>query len=217
MQARDIQALVMQTVKECTTLFKDKGWAPASWNARIKIDFGARRNRSWGGVRRGVPFISLALSRFVGTDVADFQEYRSFAHDREIGSIKGNTINAVRALVIHEMCHAIQYSGTNQMASSVGATGFGDRAGHGLLWKNLYRIARNTLMGKPVTIDTTNVAPVKTVKVEEPARNTIKRSEALQLIASWKRRGYANTDIIFKLIVEYGFKKTTATTYTYSV
>lgn len=211
MQSREIQALVNATVKECTKLFKDNGWADRSWGVDVRMSFSSHRNRSWGGMRRGRPFISLALLRYVGRVNADFIEYKSFNRDREIGSVMGDTTTAIRALVMHEMCHAIQYTGTNQMAASVGATGFGDRSGHGNLWKNLYRATRNALLGQPAKIEPTYITtPVVTT-------NTIQRGEALRLIRRWITAGVTKRNIINCLVCDYGFKKTTATTYTYSI
>lgn len=218
MTPRDITNLVHATVKECTNLFKANGWASSSWSVKVVASFSTHRNRSWGGTRRGNPFISLSLNKYVGTALANFVEYKSFARDPEIGSVMSNTVNAIRALVAHEMCHAIQFSGTSGMAASVGA--LGDCRGHGMLWKSLYRIARKAIVnGNTKTVNelTSNVVQLVKSSPVQPATNTVKRAEALRLIATWKHYGYTRSSIIAKLVTEYGFKKTTATTYTYTI
>lgn len=215
--AGQVSAIVDQTVEQCTELFKSQGWASITWKADVKKAFSGRRNRSWGGRRNGSPFISLALIRYVGrSSEQSFIEYKSFQQDPEIGNVLDNTVNAIRALVIHEMCHAIQYTGSDKMAASAGIKSLGwtgDAVGHGQLWKTLYRITRNALLNKDV-----KVVEVSEIKEVEVARtHTMSRPNALYLIRSRKAAGVANKDIIAELVNRHGYKKTTATTYVYSV
>lgn len=219
MNEREITALVNSTVKECREFFIKQGWATSSWNAKTKLSFSSARARSWGGMRRGQPFISLALRHFLNTTDATFREYQSFQHDPQIGTVAGNTAKAIKALVIHEMSHAIQYSGTNEMAASVGASAF-DSRGHGLLWKGLYRTTRNALLNGIETVIVPQdeiVLSNAPIKLGAPRQNTMKRADALAWIREAKARGQSNRTIINTLVMVHRFKKTTATTYTYSV
>jgi hypothetical protein len=215
MNEREIKALVRSTVKECRQFFREQGWCSSTWDVKVTTSFAGRRNRSWGGARRGVPFISLALSRYVSTTDSAFHEYRSFRYDKDIGTIVGNTTKAIKALVVHEMSHALQFSGSKDLiAASVGTdikkNGVG---GHGEFWKGIYRAARKAL----VNDDTVQILSKPVVVPGTLARNTMKRAEALQWISDRKRHGWTNQEIIHHMVVRLAFKRTTATTYTYSV
>lgn len=217
MNPKQIATLVHNTVHECNEFFVTQGWATKGWTPMVRISFSQHRNRSWGGRRHGRPFISLALRRFVGQDKADFNEYPSFRHDSEIGSVQGNTIKAIKALVVHEMCHAIQYSAPAQ-AFATGGIVTNDVKGHGTLWKTAYRLARNALVNHDNhTLPVTTKAPVQAKAVKAEATNTMKRQEALEWIRNLKSAGVTNRTIIEMLVDKYSFKRTTATTYTYSV
>jgi hypothetical protein len=216
MKAQELNEIVKQAVAECTDFFKAQGWVPDDWCIRVTTDFSPRRNRSWGGTRHRVPFISLALHRFTGTNVASFHEYRSFQHDPEIGSVNNNTINAVRATVAHEACHAVQHSCTTHASAAIGEY---DSSGHGAMWKEMYRRTRRALGLVRPTTGMTEVKRVKRVIATPTQNNTsmIKRPEAMRIIASLKHTGHSNRTIIDVLVNQHGLKKTTATTYTYSV
>lgn len=218
MQANQIQAIINEAVEDCTKHFKARGWASDNWKCDVRVDFSNSRNRSWGGQRRGRPFISLAVGHYVGRDNADFIEYKSFRADSQIGSVKGNTARAIKALVIHEMCHAIQFSGTDRMSASFGVDKYSkDSRGHGYLWKSLYRISRSALLNSSTVNVPAPIAQSVQSPIAQPAGATMKRSDALEWIRESKRRGHSNKTIINTLVVVHNFKKTTATTYTYSV
>ena len=85
MNQSEILMLVNQTVDECKFMFSNYGWVPEGWEVVVKTSFSPRRRRSWGGVRRGQPLITLALSRFDGTTHASFHEYLSFMSSPVIG------------------------------------------------------------------------------------------------------------------------------------
>lgn len=213
MNEREIKALVKSTVAECREFFRKEGWCSSVWNVDVTVSFSAKRARSFGGIRRGRPFISLAMGRYVGTTDGSFYEYRSFQHDRDIGTILNNTVKSVKALVVHEMAHALQYSGSQEtIAACVGASKF-DSNGHGKLWKGIYRAARKAI----VNDETVQIMPKPVRVFKLRARNTMKRAEALQWIREAKNRGWTNKEIICHLVTIHFFKKTTATTYTYSV
>lgn len=145
MTENEIKYLVRTTVAQCKHFFKCNGWIPDDWHPKVKLSFSQHRVRSWGGVRNNQPFISLALIKFANTTKATFHEYPSFAHDPEIGTIYEDTEKAVKALVIHEMCHALQHSQKQNLSASFNASSK-DAKAHGSLWKNLYRHTRNTLV-----------------------------------------------------------------------
>ena len=207
-----ISSLVLSTAEQCRQFFVDRGWVSPTWKPQVKISFSLKRKRSWGGSRYGVPFVSLALNRFVGRDRASLYEYRSFAADPVIGSVLNDTERAVRALVMHEMCHAVQYSGGPEVRRQMAAQSAADvnsHVGHGAVWKNLYRATRSELMDK---------TPTPTVELTAIATShTLTRQQALRLIASRKADQIPNKQIIAELVNRYGYKKSTATTYVYSV
>lgn len=218
MNQSEILMLVNQTVGECKFMFSNYGWVPEGWEVVVKTSFSPRRRRSWGGARKGQPFISLALSRFDGTTHATFYEYPSFASSAVIGSVRNDTHKAVKALVVHEMCHAAQYhalmnQSTNRLAASVAADA-NDTKGHGSLWKNMYKIARESLVNYVHHVPSATVQPV--VKQEVAVKKMSGRSEALSWIKVQREKGVGNRAIIDQLVNDYGFKRTTATTYTYT-
>lgn len=120
------------------------------WVPYVRPDFNPRRRRSWGGVRcvggvrspvGAVPFMSLALARYLGNGAAtDLQEYKSFAADPVIGTFEGRCWEAaVNCLVAHELAHAIQYTLRNpEVVQELG----GFNKGHKSFWKNIYAILR---------------------------------------------------------------------------
>lgn len=213
MNEREIRALVKDTVKECREFFRQQGWCSAIWDVKVQMSFSGRRKASYGGVRRGSPFISLVLHPYVNKHNANFYEYRSFQHDDEIGNIEGNTQKAVRALVVHEMSHALQYSGAKDViAASMNISSEVSVRGHGVFWKSIYRAARNALVN-----DDTTKAIKKPAKIVSAPAHTMKRSAALAFIRDLKNQRWTNREIISCLVRHHYFKKTTATTYTYSV
>lgn len=214
MNERDIAAAVTCAVKQCKNLFIERRWVNSDWNPKVVTSFSRRRARSWGGKRNGIPFISLSLHHFINKTTATMHEYKSFERDPEIGTISGPTEQVIRALVAHEMCHAAQFSGVAANAAKI-AGNYKDLRGHGRVWKNMYRETRRALVnGNNVPVVS---APEEKEIVSEPPQNMIKRKEALRLIASWRHAGHPNAVIISRLVIQYGFKKSTATTYTYSV
>lgn len=213
MNEREMRNLVKDTVKECREFFRQQGWCSAIWDVKVEMSFSGRRKSSYGGVRRGIPFISLVLHPYVNKHYANFYEYRSFQYDKEIGNIEGNTEKAVRALVVHEMSHALQYSGAKDViAASMNISSEVSVRGHGVFWKSIYRAARNALVN-----DETTRSIKKPAKVVTTPTHTMKRSAALSMIARLKRQDWSNKEIIYFLVTHHFFKKTTATTYTYSV
>lgn len=217
MNPKQIEATVNETIKECKQFFVAQGWATNQWNPVVRLSFSEHRNRSWGGRRNGRPFVSLALKRFVGKQDADFIEYPSFARDADIGTVHGNTIKAVKALVVHEMCHAIQHTTPNAIFANAGIT-TRDTRGHGNLWKSVYRLSRKALVNQLQSSAPKQVVqPIQLNVTKTEPTHTMKRQDALAWIRRLKAIGASNRDIIHMLVTSHGFKKTTATTYTYSV
>lgn len=220
MEIREIEAVVDQTVAECKAFFLKNGWVDSKWTVDVKTSFSGRRNRSWGGMKRGRSFISLALSGYmINSATKTFPEYRSFAHDKEIGTYVGSVANCLRALIIHEMCHAIQFTGSAASAFKMKGE---DTRGHGALWKTLYRQTRNTLLNyrneaniPVVKTATPKAKPVK--KIVDRQQNAMGRQEALMYIRSMINRGFTKSEVINLLVTKFDYKKTTATTYVYSV
>lgn len=121
-----------------------------SWVPYVRCDFNLKRRRSWGGQRRvggsrsptgAVPFMSLALSRYLGDKPETiFQEYKRFAADPVIGTFEGRCWEAaVNCLVAHELAHAIQYTIRDpEVTKKLG----GFNKGHKSFWKTIYSILR---------------------------------------------------------------------------
>lgn len=144
-----IQSFVDETVAKVLTYVRGK-YDP-KFDPLIRTSFSISRHRSWGGMRRGRPFISLALYRYTGmSSHHTFTEYKSFAHDREIGSVKdAKWQKCLAALIVHEIGHALQYGVSVKDVSaalSVDADEFGTTRGHCEFWKTIYRDLRNVFV-----------------------------------------------------------------------
>lgn len=144
-----IQSFVDQTVAKVLVYIHSK-YDP-KFDPIIRISFSGSRSRSWGGKRRGKPFISLALLSYAGMSNAHtFREYKSFEHDPEIGSVKSSQWQkCLAALIVHEIGHALQYSVSVKdisAALSVDTDEFETTRGHCELWKTIYRDLRKVFV-----------------------------------------------------------------------
>lgn len=227
----EIRAIVAETVATSIKFFIERGWVDKGWSPDVKLNFTPRGRRSWGGVkwdrRSGsvIPFVKLSLGHLVNVPNGWHVEYRSFANDTDIGTVKGDSIKAIRALVVHEMCHAVQYSGKVRAEGSA-MRGRSDQNGHGALWKNLYRECRRNLVNDFGTFvyKVPSVTPEVTVKNKETKvkaaprknqKNVLSRDEAYARIRDWFACGMTRKQIIDRFVQVYGYKKGTATTYSY--
>lgn len=131
---------------------------------KIRCDYSTNRKCSWGGIRRGKNFISLALNKYSlashYNDPMTFNEYPSFASDPIIGTISGNWQKALAALIAHEMAHAVELGSIKQNA--VSAHGLNVRGKHGPLWKEIYRKLRINFVNNANFDDiVSSILPVK--------------------------------------------------------
>lgn len=231
MDCAQIEQLVKTTVTDCTEFFIERGWVNKDWVCRVEIlDTKSYRTPSRGGIVNGRPMIQLNLRPYINMKYGTLNEYASFARHPDIGTVDGSARQAVMALVMHELSHALQYSflifnrykqnmflkrhygtighnaieqfGTEKLASSA--------RGHGALWKHIYKTLRDQFLNSEF-----NMPNVNTPK--RPQTNiTPSRADALKIIRDYLARDVKRSVIINKLVVEYGMKKTTASTYTYS-
>jgi hypothetical protein len=80
---------------------------------QVIIDHSPKRVTSRGGMYAKGPGINLALNSFTRFKQPDgtykFNEYPSFAKDPVIGSVIGSFDKCTKALVVHEIAHAVQF------------------------------------------------------------------------------------------------------------
>jgi hypothetical protein len=247
LQDQETEVMVREALREMVQHIRVKLNKP-DWSCRLKLRFeGSKLRCSRGGLGRDMkPYISLALNTYRwGADFANqtFEEYKSFAWDRVIGSLRNVTKRTcVRAIVAHELAHAVQFTLMFKMAtaSEYAHGGVNDR-GHGVLWKEIYRDLRinfvngeNNMSKKnevkavevPVTTEVATPAPAAKRKakakpvdaapteapVEAPAKVT-KRSQVNAIVA-------ANTDkktseVVALIMSTLSVKKSFAYTYFY--
>ncbi len=167
------------------------------FDVRIRCDYSTRRKCSWGGIRNGKNFISLALNGYHlashYNDPVTFNEYKNFAADPVIGTVTAKWQKALAALIAHEMAHAVELGSIKQNAVSAhGLTAIGK---HGSLWKEIYRKFRINFVNNANFDDVKvvhNVAPltitkIKTPEVQKKIVKTYKKSWTSESIRS--RRG----------------------------
>lgn len=118
----EAEALVYETTKLCARVARRKSSElslPSDWKPRVKISWSRGRSRSRGGRISSTHTyghhggISLVMHRYVpvsGDGGGTFSEYKMFADDPTIGAFQSDDWrDAVKALVAHEVAHAIQY------------------------------------------------------------------------------------------------------------
>ncbi len=209
----EIVVLHNDQVRETVKFWVSEGWVDEDWIPSVRIDFLVYRSRSRGGRGSyGKDFISMETSRFLNEAVDSFEEYPRFAQDPEIGSVFGDRERAIRTRVIHEMCHALQYSKyRRKVAEKLGITkGFN---GHKEFWRAIYRLTRRALVNPK---DTPQFNPGVKPKVEKPHTSPLpplKRAEATEVIAKMFSEGKTAKEIIEFLTTQHGMKKSTAAVY----
>lgn len=154
-----------------------------NFDVRIRCDYSPHRKTSWGGIRNGKEFISLALNKYSiaahYSDPVTFREYPSFADHSVIGSITGTWQKALAALIAHEMAHAVELGSIKQNASAAhGITPFGK---HGALWKTIYRKLRIKFVNTEIFIP----VPLKSLVVAKTEKPATKRKAK-----SWNAESY---------------------------
>lgn len=133
-----------EALDECLAVVRERWPALGDFPLKVKLSFARSRTRSWGGWRDGKPFVSLCLDWLLEMPLRrEFREYASFADDPEIGSFWGNWRECLRALVAHEVAHAV----CGALARTEQAAAWPDlRTAHGNGWREVYRILRAELL-----------------------------------------------------------------------
>lgn len=202
--------LIDKVYKEAVAYARAQGWVDSKWSCEVKIDTSPRRTRSWGGQRRGKPFVSLAIRPHLrGT----LTEYSSFKNDPDIGTVTGSAEKAIAALTVHELAHAMQYSGDRNAMAGNNVAAKRDAYGHGALWQKIYRELRVKIVnGKQWTPVESGTAEVKMILTSSAPT----RGEARRVAVQMFREGSTAADII-RHLVGLNMKKTTASTYVYEM
>lgn len=203
--------LINKVCKEAIAYAREQGWVDSKWTCDVKIDTSPRRTRSWGGQRGLRPFISLAIRPHMNGTLV---EYSSFKNDPEIGTVTGSVEKALAALTVHEIAHAMQYTGNKNAMAGNSVEAKRDTHGHGALWRKIYRALRNNIVNNkewaPVEKTTTNDVQL-VLTSSAPSR-----AEARRLAYNMFKQGSTAGEIIRHLVAK-SMKKTTASTYVYEV
>lgn len=141
-----IDKFVLETSAEMIN-FVRKEYGSPDFDVKVRCDHSPHRTRSWGGIRNGVNFISLALNKYSikahCNEPVTFFEYKSFSSDPVIGTLKEvYWKKALGALIAHEIAHAVTLGSIKQTAISAHGTDITEGGKHGLLWKKVYRKLR---------------------------------------------------------------------------
>ena len=133
-------------------------------HTNFSISQGRRRN--WGGIKfkHGNAIPKMSLSLFNRHLTTTFNEYASFAHLPEIGTVKGTTREVVTALICHELAHAVDYYARNSYYANLDnvekvayaeytprSTRMKASGGHGDRWQAIYAILRRQFVNNGVS------------------------------------------------------------------
>jgi hypothetical protein len=223
MNIESVRSIVAITVAKAIRILQDESIVDSKFTVNIKLRNGFRQNRSWGGIRNGEPFISLAINNYLSMrdDAAySFHEYAAFKDDLYIGTYTGTAKQTLMTLVVHEVAHAAQYYKWSK--NMIAYRGDKSIRGHGLVWKVIYKTLRikmdlvNNPDTKPVStvIVTPKSAPKSAKKTRTPRSNSL-LSQAKQLYSESnnKSRDY----IVSQFIDTLDMKPSSAMTYYYTV
>lgn len=144
-----VEIFALGTAREMVRFIRET-YKSDEFYINIRLDFSPRRKRSWGGVRNGVGFISLAMHRYAEAQKnkksISFEEYSSFSNDKVIGSvICANWKHSLAALIAHEIAHAVQFSGVKTAVNAscnLGENSTAYKEKHGIVWKKVYSLLR---------------------------------------------------------------------------
>jgi hypothetical protein len=149
---------------------------------KLTVSYSPKRNRSWGGSRRRIPFISLAIRKYASTVVSNgnyhFSEYDDFANHPVIGSVKGNWQKAIATLVAHELAHAVQHHCTMAQLQKAGIARY--EKNHGDCFKAIYAMLRTEFVNgfdeRLLYTLQTEVFPIKLANAMAPAPKKVKKT-----------------------------------------
>lgn len=166
-----IDAFIRKTVKEILPHIR-KVYDTPNFSPAVRVSFAPNRRCSRGGIRRGLPFISIVGKRFVKPAMVDGYmdepEYKRFDNDPVIGGMKNVPWRkALAGLVAHELAHAVQfYQGTRSGAKRVlGIEELEDYndllSGHDWFWKKIYADLRVQFVNSANFDSNASKAPVQ--------------------------------------------------------
>ena len=204
------KAWTLAKSKEIATWMETKfGINGFAENLEIRISDSPKRRCSWGGIRRGNPYISLSIK---SAQSGIFREYTQIGFHPIIGDIIGDWKTYVTALVCHELAHAVDWlycRSSNFLKDDNKAIGQniknkvmphsstyhlnGNRQwkGHELFWQSLYAILRVQFVNNGVT--NVHVADTKPKATRKPANRTIevdrRRNQRGMVISVYKVNG----------------------------
>jgi len=111
---------------------------------KVILDWSNKRTSSRGGLYRSGPGINIAMATSFPdnkSQVYRFYEYRSYDSDSIIGGFySANPYHKLRAIVAHEMAHAIQFFMYNKTGSRCKP--------HGPVFKKYYKELREEFVNK---------------------------------------------------------------------
>lgn len=173
------------TTETMTSYIREKYQVP-KFTMKLTLDFSQRRTTSWGGIKKGSPFINLVLKRYVAytsPECSDmkmsFDEYSNFNTDPVIGSISGTWQTCLTALIAHEVAHAVQYFSRLDSSIKLPFTVKKDskeEKGHGVLWKAIYSDLRIQFVNAGASSVPVKQGEVKKFIVVEPIAKTISKT-----------------------------------------
>lgn len=178
---KEAEGVVRATVARLMETIRGSGYAehlPANWSPAVKLDWSMNRSRSRGGAGGKGLYedggLSLAMRRRVpadgvGTGPFEFTEYASIARRADIGTVKSDDWrDCLRALVAHELAHAVQRSIERTARKAKVASDPALRKPHGLGWQRIYALLRKDCL--PAKAEIVPLRPAKAVLPPEPLR-----------------------------------------------
>lgn len=210
----EVVSTINDGVKEIVEFFINEGWVPEDYIPSVRIDFLLYRRRSRGGRSSyDRSFVSLETSRFLDPNWDFFSEYKRFENDPEIGTVTGDRIRAIKTMVAHELCHAVQFGPyARRAAQKIGFTDRSQMKGHKMFWQTLYRLTRRALLN-PSDTPQINPGEKKEMKYTSPLP-PLKRKDAIKEIQRLANdEGMSRDKILLELMVMRGMKRSTCQVY----
>jgi hypothetical protein len=177
----EAEQLVRDTVKHCCRVARRKEFdlgLPSDWKPTVRISWSENRSRSRGGkgsrgLYGGYGGISIVLAHRVPKDGLGGGRHLEYSHIEKEPVIGAFTTldwrNTVRAVVAHEVAHAIQHwlqwHGTGRHRR------IDYRTPHGIGWQRLYALLRHEVVNPRLKADA-EPAPIPPLPVmaDKPAR-----------------------------------------------
>jgi hypothetical protein len=178
---REAEAVVRSTMADLMETIRSSCYAdrlPANWAPSVKMDWSENRSRSRGGAGGKGLYedggLSLAMRRRVPADGVgvgpfEFIEYASIARRSDIGTLKSDDWrDCLRALVAHELAHAVQRSIERTARKAKAPSDPSLRKPHGVGWQRIYALLREACFSAKAKV--VPLRPAKAVLPPEPLR-----------------------------------------------